>query len=217
MVGSHKSPKTQKILRTDEVSEIKFMCTECGKSLKSQKKFELHCLGHGDPDLECNKCHKVFASKFSLKNHRKIHQRKHQCTCCTKTYTNLEELKTHMAITHFVFMCDLCDYTASNFSKLELHMLCHKERHIKETSDRDFTLSVEDDLMSESVSQTPPPDDCIFNSGNEELSKMDEIQRADSVIAKVMSNKIFLLHSKKARRHKIYKKVIKTLSLYYNK
>ncbi|XP_045451786.1 zinc finger protein 85-like [Melitaea cinxia] len=172
MVGSHKSPKIP-ILGTDGVSEVKFMCTDCGKMLKSQKKFELHCLGHGDPDLECNKCHKVFASKFTLRNHRKIHQRKHQ---------------------------------SSKFSELELHKLCHKERHIKGTSNMEFTLSLDDDLMSESDTLTPPPDDCILNSGNDELSKMDEIQRADSVIAKVMSNKIFLLHSKKARRHKRYKK-----------
>ncbi|XP_050344219.1 zinc finger protein 528-like [Nymphalis io] len=205
MVGSHKSPKIP-ILGTDAVSEVKFMCTDCGKMLKNQKKFELHCLGHGDPELECNKCHKVFASKFTLRNHRKIHQRKHQCTCCTKTYSDFDDLKTHMAKIHFVFICDLCDYTASKYSELELHKICHKETDIKEMSDTEFTLSLDDDLISESDTLTPPTEDYILNSDIDESAKMDEIKKADSVIAKVMSNKIFLLHSKKARRHKRYKK-----------
>lgn len=125
MVGSHKSKLS--ILDNDSTSEVKFICSDCGKILKSRKKFELHCLGHGDPEVECHKCHKVFASKFTLRNHQKIHQRKHQCTCCTKSFYSMKDLKNHIEKIHFIFICDLCNYTAAKYSDLEIHKLSHKE------------------------------------------------------------------------------------------
>lgn len=36
--------------RPDQLS-----CAECGKSFRSREKFDLHRLGHGDPDLECDR------------------------------------------------------------------------------------------------------------------------------------------------------------------
>ena len=53
-------------------------------------------------------------------------------------------------------------------------------------------------------------EDFIIRS-DEDQSKLDEIERADSVIAKVMANEIFMLHSRKALKHKRYKKVTDVL------
>ncbi|CAG9582999.1 unnamed protein product [Danaus chrysippus] len=201
MVGNHKI--TKELFRPNPIREMKFMCTECGKHLKNQKKFELHCLGHGNPDLECNKCHKVFASKFTLRNHLKIHQRKFPCMYCTKTYSSSKELRSHKAKIHFIFMCDICDYTATKYPDLEEH----KQTHTNEVdlSDSDFTLSLNGDMISDSGSLSPSTEDYVIRSEDFE-QKLDEIKKADSVIAKVMSNKMFLLHTKRARRDKKCKK-----------
>lgn len=217
MVGSHRTPKSltssydMDSSSSTSVSEVKFMCSECGKSLKNQEKFELHCMGHGDPELECNKCHKVFASKFTLRTHRKIHSRKHACQHCSKTYSDAEDLRTHCAKIHYIFMCEHCDFVANKLTHLKMHEEMHNDQPFtKEDSDNDFTESLIDEVISDADIMAPSPDDAEdFKIENDILEDCtnDEIQKADSVIAKVMSNKIFLLHSKKARRHRRYNKV----------
>ena len=137
MVGSHKSKIST--IENDSIREIKFICSDCGKVLKSKKKFEVHCLGHGDPDLECNKCHKVFASKFTLRNHQKIHQRKHQCSYCSKSFYHVRDLRNHVEKIHFVFICEMCDFSASKYSELKAHKFTHKEEvELKQTGKEYF-------------------------------------------------------------------------------
>lgn len=189
------------------------MCSECGKSLKNQEKFELHCMGHGDPELECNKCHKVFASKFTLRTHRKIHSRKYPCAHCSKTYADAEDLRTHTAKIHYMFMCEYCDFVADKYCDLTEHQATHGTEPLsKQDSDNDFTESLMDEVMSDGdhmIVQSPEADFKMESDVSLDSNQYqnDEIQKADSVIAKVMSNKIFLLHSKKARKHKRYNKV----------
>ncbi|XP_021203504.1 zinc finger protein 665 [Bombyx mori] len=193
------------------VGDVKYMCTECGKSLKNQEKFELHCMGHGDPDLECNKCHKVFASKFTLRTHRKIHNRKHPCDYCTRSYATPEELRTHISKIHFVFICDHCSFTANSYSDYINHQSSHKEIK-KAASETEFGDSLIEEVFSENDVINPSPvnhDNKTVNNfiDNEKPAVNDQVREADSIIAKVMSNKIFLLHAKKARRHRRYNKV----------
>ncbi|XP_028163311.1 zinc finger protein 100-like [Ostrinia furnacalis] len=212
MVGSHRTPRSTSldVDSSSPGSEVKFMCSECGKSLKNQEKFELHCMGHGDPELECNKCHKVFASKFTLRTHRKIHSRKHACQHCSKTYADIEDLRSHCAKVHYIFMCVYCDFVANKLTNLKMHEEMHKNQQFtKEESDDDFTESLIDEVISDTDIMAPSPgDDEDFKIESDILDECtnDEIQKADSVIAKVMSNKIFLLHAKKAKRHRRYNK-----------
>ncbi|KAL4718485.1 hypothetical protein ACJJTC_004007 [Scirpophaga incertulas] len=128
MIGNHRTPQYPSSCDPDSstVSEVKFRCTECGKNLKNQEKFEIHCMGHGDPELECSKCRKVFASKFTLRTHRKIHNRKYPCGHCSKTYSDIEDLRIHAAKIHFVFMCESCNYVADSYAGLNLHQEVHE-------------------------------------------------------------------------------------------
>ncbi|XP_039757034.1 zinc finger protein 708-like [Pararge aegeria] len=182
-------------------SDIGFMCSECGKHLKTREKFEFHCMAHGDPDLECNKCHKVFASKFTLRNHNKIHQRKHKCTYCKKGFHTFKDLKYHLANMHFVFKCGSCEFSSTKHSELVEHKKGHKTSEA-DASDSEVTLSLED--WTDGAAATTGEDFSIVTY--EKVPPKQEIQDPDSVIAKVMSNEIFLLHTKKARKFRKYNK-----------
>ncbi|XP_035437984.1 zinc finger protein 429-like [Spodoptera frugiperda] len=202
MVGSHRLSNLY-----DVSSNVKFMCTDCGKNLKNQEKFEQHCRGHGDPDLECNKCHKVFASKFTLRNHRKIHSRMYPCNFCTKSYSTSQELQAHTTKAHFSFMCECCSFTCENFADLTAHQEIHKhESHSqmdtsKNSSESDFA---EAGGLFEEISDLSVPEDMVKREQDERF------QTADSVIAKVMSNKIFRSNStcssSKSKKQRKYNK-----------
>ncbi|XP_063538303.1 zinc finger protein 836-like isoform X1 [Cydia strobilella] len=208
MVEDHIGPSTYDG-RT--VGEIKFLCTECGKNIKSQKKFEEHCMSHGDPELECSKCHKVFASKFTLRAHNKIHSRKHGCVYCSKTYSTPDGLRTHVAKSHCIFMCEHCDFKSDKRNDLKKH-----EKKHENLSDFDTLSAMDDDSCESDIIQltsdvTEKPDLELKSNEVEGLSvevnsvKDEDIRRADSVIALVMSNEIFG-SKEKPRRYKKCKK-----------
>ncbi|XP_045499758.1 PR domain zinc finger protein 5-like [Colias croceus] len=168
MVSSHKSPKASTI---NDEDNIKFNCTYCKKNLKTQSKFEQHCLGHGDPELECGKCHKVFASKFTLRNHTKIHTRKHACHYCNKSFSGDVALQDHINKKHFKFTCNYCEYTTEEYEDYKAHIGLHNVR-----SDSECSLD----------------SDCVVDYRVGER----DVAEANSVIQKVMSNKMFLVRSK---------------------
>ncbi|XP_075977240.1 uncharacterized protein LOC142977308 [Anticarsia gemmatalis] len=192
MVGSHRFYNPY-----DLSGNVRYMCTDCGKHLKNQEKFEQHCLGHGDPDLECNKCHKVFASKFTLRNHRKIHSRMFPCSYCVKSYSTAPELYSHTAKMHGVYMCESCTFSTDNMSDLTTHQEVHKNEttNSSKSSESDFTEGLFNEMMSDI-------------SGSDEIVKCedDQSQNADSVIAKVMSNKLFRGSGKKNKKQRRYDK-----------
>nr|CAB3507544.1 unnamed protein product [Spodoptera littoralis] len=202
MVGNHRLSNLY-----DVSSNVKFMCTDCGKNLKNQEKFEQHCRGHGDPDLECNKCHKVFASKFTLRNHRKIHSRMYQCNFCSKSYSTSQELQSHTTKAHFSFMCECCSFTCENLADLTAHQKIHKHEtpseinNSKNSSESDFA---ETGGLFEEISDFSLPEDMVKREQDE------RIQTADSVIAKVMSNKIFRSNSTSSSKSKKQRKYNKT-------
>ncbi|CAG5043405.1 unnamed protein product [Parnassius apollo] len=205
MGGNHRTIKAKRVSVSE--SKIKYICTECGKILKNQEKFKLHCLGHGDPELECNKCHKVFASKFTLRTHRKIHLRKHSCDYCTKKFAKIDNLIVHVANIHHIFMCQACDYTTKKYKDLQEHQKCHLSP--RESTDTDSSISFDNGITHTNVvtkTNTPCPKVQVINPVNENYVTQEKIREANSIIAKVMSNKVFLLHAKKARKHKRYKK-----------
>lgn len=206
---NHPSPKHPKCNAIPKpASGVTYMCSDCGKHLKSKEKLEQHLLGHGDPELECSRCHKVFASKFSLRVHRKIHSRKYPCRYCTKTYSKLEEMKTHASKIHYMFMCDSCDFVASKFSELSNHQEIH-ESYSKDSSETEMAESFFDDVMSERDMVTPSTEGhdwkCDLEDDKSLIRKYEEIRKADSVIAKVMANKIFMTAT--SRKHRRYSRV----------
>ncbi|KOB74752.1 putative ZNF91L, partial [Operophtera brumata] len=241
MVGSH---TTYSITAPPEPN-LSFTCTDCGKNLKNQTKFEIHCMGHGDPDLECAKCRKVFASKFSLRIHMKIHKRKYQCSCCIRSFASLDELTAHLKKMHCKYMCqdENCSCIGGKTTNLNDHHI-HKAE-FNELEDVDDPEHVEgadlkpdvEDLIESSrleknqgiagpsrdlsrsneniagLNEGPSKSNRDFVRSSLDLARSGEdltprvgdnegerIRKADSVIAKVISNKIFLLSSKKASR-----------------
>ncbi|KPJ15679.1 Zinc finger protein 112 [Papilio machaon] len=185
MVVSHERNKIHHGSECDNELKV-FICAQCGKKLKSQEKFELHSRGHGDPDLECEKCNKVFASKFSLRTHRKIHTRKYPCANCTKSFNKLAELRTHLAKTHPSQKCDDCDFTTNNQTDLQKHEKCHIWRESTENSESFFlddgVSDIENDSDSGNIYELPMDVD-------ENDSIEIDIKNANDVLAKVMSNK----------------------------
>lgn len=176
-----------------------FMCSDCGKTLKNQEKFEQHCLGHGDPDLECNKCHKVFASKFTLRNHRKIHSRMFSCGYCSRKFSTVKELQAHSSKFHFSLMCELCSFVCDSSEELS----AHKERHRdnQQTSSKPSSESDFADGVFEGISDVSVTEDFV------KQEKDEHRQTPDSVIAKVMSNKIFRTDSETNKKQRKYNKV----------
>nr|XP_049700597.1 PR domain zinc finger protein 5-like [Helicoverpa armigera] len=192
MVSSHHHPGLSALS-----ANVNFMCKECGKNLKNQEKFEQHCLGHGDPDLECNKCHKVFASKFTLRNHRKIHSRMFPCSHCTKSFSTAPELRAHVSKIHFIFMCHLCSYSTEVMAELNAHYKDHANSSKSSTNSSETVFPG----SFEEISNDTVTEDNIVKVEDEE-----SLQTADSVIAKVISNKIFQANPKKKKNQRKYNK-----------
>ncbi|CAH0625233.1 unnamed protein product [Chrysodeixis includens] len=191
MVGNHRLSNL-----CDVSDDVKFMCQECGKYLKNQDKFEKHCLGHGDPDLECDKCHKVFASKFTLRNHMKIHTRRYLCSYCPKSYGTPHQLYTHAEKSHFRFMCDFCPFVSDNYTELKAHK--DEGHQNSSSSSKESSVSKYNEDLFEDISSD-------MSLADEVKQKRDDrIQTADSVIAKVMANRLFqeLAKNKKTRKCK---------------
>ncbi|XP_026331374.1 zinc finger protein 665-like isoform X2 [Hyposmocoma kahamanoa] len=148
-MGNHTGVKYNRHQKSDADEAVKYICTECGKTLKNREKFDTHCLGHGDPELECNKCHKVFASKFTLRVHRKIHNRKFPCKHCTRSYSHLEDMRAHMIKKHFMFICDHCEYMTEDYADLKTHQQSHESVYMA-SSETELDHSLFDDVTNDS-------------------------------------------------------------------
>ncbi|XP_034839153.2 zinc finger protein 723-like [Maniola hyperantus] len=107
-----------------------FHCEKCNKSFKSHEKFEIHCYGHGNPNVECNICQKVFATKSSLQKHIKIHLRKYKCQYCRKTYQKFKDITAHMEKAHFDSKLHegmLIEFGATNSDSAEDYSTAYEE------------------------------------------------------------------------------------------
>lgn len=75
-------------------------------------------------NLECDVCHKKYASKDVLRKHRKIHNKKYKCAKCDKGFDREDDFHTHEK-THEGFRPYPCLYCANSFTKehsLTIHM-----------------------------------------------------------------------------------------------
>ncbi|KYB28575.1 zinc finger protein 236 [Tribolium castaneum] len=79
-------------------------------------------------NLECDICHKKYASKDVLRKHKKIHgvDKKFRCTKCEKGFDTEEDLEKHKRI-HEGYRPYSCFYCANSFSK-EHSLATHLKR-----------------------------------------------------------------------------------------
>lgn len=113
-------------------------------------------LAHGDPDLECNICGKVYASKYTLRAHKKLHDRKFPCERCTRTYSVSEDLRNHMISKHGIFTCDECNYTSRDYEDLKTHQLTH-EPNYKDTTEAELVrFFCDDDMNGNNINSYDP-------------------------------------------------------------
>ncbi|XP_045774155.1 PR domain zinc finger protein 5-like isoform X1 [Maniola jurtina] len=171
---------------------VGFICIECNKSFKSREKFETHCLGHGNPDVECSQCKKVFASKTTLQNHMKIHLRKHKCPYCRKRYQKFEDLTAHLEQAHLVSKCDVCNFSSST-SALEKHRDEHKLDGVL-VQEPDFEASNSEDILS--------LNDWPASAVDYSVPYVESRHHHDSGIAQATSNELFLRDANKAKKCK---------------
>lgn len=181
------------------------MCSECGKVLKTLEKLEAHCSGHGDPEKECDKCHKVFASKATLRNHKKLHQKKHKCTVCKKSFLTPASLETHVSKTH-CYKCSSCDYSSTKYLELVQHQ---KEHNYDRYSDitvefADWEVPSTEDLVvyeeSESREEVYVESQSREEENEESQSREEEYEESqsreeDAAIAKLLSDKNYISDS----------------------
>lgn len=114
-------------------------------------------------------------------------------------------------------MCNSCEFVASKFADLTVHEAIHENFYAKDSSETEFAESFFDEVLSESDIITPSPEGHDWKLEEDDSEKQncedtdiyssnyEQIKKADSVLAKVMSNKMFL--AKKPKRHRRYNKV----------
>jgi uncharacterized Zn-finger protein len=118
-------------------------------------------------NLECDICHKKYASKDVLRKHRKIHgiDKKFRCGKCEKGFDSAEELERHEK-THEGFRPYNCCYCANSFAKehsLTTHLkrfavVSRLESFNKMCFCRIHNISLQDNLLLYEVNVNGRPD-----------------------------------------------------------
>uniref|UniRef100_A0A671K889 C2H2-type domain-containing protein n=1 Tax=Sinocyclocheilus anshuiensis TaxID=1608454 RepID=A0A671K889_9TELE len=95
------SQTNQKELKKRRDRVKSFTCTQCGKSLTSNKSFKVHMNIHtGEKPFTCDQCGNSFTKSSNLKEHMNIHTREklHECDQCGKTFLRASNLKNHLKV-----------------------------------------------------------------------------------------------------------------------
>lgn len=104
------------------------ICKHCNEIFQTAPDLKVHLLKHVNP-LECQTCHKCFASPSGLKDHmnRHLEYKPYPCKHCPKSFVTNAELKHHMVYhdTHRPHVCEECG--ASYIHKWQL--LLHEDDH----------------------------------------------------------------------------------------
>ena len=84
--------------------DISLICSVCGKSFPSRKKFQVHFYQYHpqtSSDYFCNLCGKTFAHLFLLNKHiRRIHEANYKCDICMKKFKTNQHLMRHIHSIH---------------------------------------------------------------------------------------------------------------------
>lgn len=111
-----------------------YVCSVCGKILKSKDRFQSHRNTHeGLRPHVCLECGRGFADRKNMHQHYDIvHLRKaeHECPICHKKFYAPTKMKSHLTMHYGVkpFSCDVC---GKSF-RLRMNMVKHKKTHSNE-------------------------------------------------------------------------------------
>ncbi|XP_072948398.1 uncharacterized protein [Epargyreus clarus] len=179
---------------------------------------------------QCDKCKQIFDQIAEFKQHMVGNHRspkisiadpsevKFMCLECGKNLKNQKKFEMHcLGHGNPELECDKCHKVFASKFTLRIHRKIHLRKpsttcnifreHTSTEMTRDSSADLSclgDDFDSSTLSPIPEtPDDIEQDIIG--LDKQDEISRADSIIAKVVSNKMFLLHSKKVKRGRKYR------------
>ena len=80
-------------------------------------------------NFECLTCNKKFASKTSLKNHKRIHRKNVLCKFCLKSFRDKTNLFRHVRIHkgEKPYVCFTCDKKFATKYQLQDHQATHSE------------------------------------------------------------------------------------------
>ncbi|KFB52430.1 zinc finger protein [Anopheles sinensis] len=91
----------------------KYVCGECGASLKSEHNLKMHSLLHREKREVCKTCGLRFHRKSNLKVHQRIHADTfyYACTHCPKQMKTMSQLKEHVKVhtKEKPYPCRFCD------------------------------------------------------------------------------------------------------------
>ncbi|KAJ0066162.1 hypothetical protein NL108_001390 [Boleophthalmus pectinirostris] len=130
-----------------------FRCTKCQLCFRSHAELLDHKLSHQGENFPCDICNRVFSSKSSRAEHRKIHlsrgtelpdhsavetdnkpasltnEFKYRCGVCCVRFRNPEELSEHgcLASIERQYSCMDCDKHFLHSSHLKIHLSTHKQ------------------------------------------------------------------------------------------
>uniref|UniRef100_A0A2A4JW29 C2H2-type domain-containing protein n=1 Tax=Heliothis virescens TaxID=7102 RepID=A0A2A4JW29_HELVI len=169
---------------------------ECVEASDTEKEVTVDFPVNSNPrkkKYQCNKCKQLFDQLLAFKQHMVSSHR-----LSNLSELSAPELRAHASKTHFLFMCDLCPYASQTFAELKTHQEEHKNdsKSSKTSSESEFHPGLFEEISDVSVTED--------NVVKEEVD--DRFQNADSVIAKVISNKIFQNHPKRNKSQRRYNK-----------
>jgi len=111
--------------------EMPLVCQTCGFVAKDQKQLRNHSYNHGDQKHKCEFCPKVFARKYYLTAHLRIHtgEKPFRCEICGVTFRVSNQLSIHKR-THTGrkdYVCTLCGKGFNQNGNLRTHMKSHQK------------------------------------------------------------------------------------------
>lgn len=121
----------QQCNRPESVADAKLTCTECDRVFLCKNSLRLHTRSaHTQASQRtCEVCHKVFATKQVLKDHRRIHEgtKPFICHFCGAVFRCRSLLSQHLNCVHgkSKYACIHCDKTFSRSNYLTVHLKRH--------------------------------------------------------------------------------------------
>ncbi|XP_044264295.1 zinc finger protein 236-like [Tribolium madens] len=116
------------LIQLDDGTVVNFKTVNTDQELLQETTNPISVPNEKPRNLECDICHKKYASKDVLRKHKKIHgmDKKFRCTKCEKGFDTEEELERHKRI-HEGYRPYSCFYCANSFSK-ERNLTTHLKR-----------------------------------------------------------------------------------------
>lgn len=125
-----------------------FVCSVCGRLLRTKSALILHIKTHTRQDHPCKMCSMVFRKASTLRKHTKSHKQQEfrifKCPHCAQYFDTKPILKLHLKDRHAdekskssdcsvteenrTLECDKCKKTFKNKSKLQAHIMQHGSR-----------------------------------------------------------------------------------------